>query len=294
MILRHRAPILHRAALLHRAVGPASRPGTSRIALFECGMCTDTSARRKNAYILLGLQPGAALSDVKKAYYRMAKSTHPDVIAREAREAATKAAADMGPKVVSFGSSSTGFLDEDHAAMAAKPTVVPFLEVQAAYNILMDDGGDDVATRSRTARAGSRPSRERTLGEVLCDRLRDEPEAYEELWEEICRDKMRVTEGMLDTIFKALRDSAKQGAMADAARHGQRIIHDGTAHGLLTIDTRCSAFIIMLTWCQAEEDELGDVALQGIDMISDEERAHSPAVMAAIGSVFCSGTRSPY
>ena len=37
-----------------------------------------------------------------------------------------------------------------------------------------------------------------------------------------------------------------------------------------------------------------DVALEIIDQITDEDRAHSPAVMAAIGSVFCSGTRSPY
>ena len=41
-------------------------------------------------------------------------------------------------------------------------------------------------------------------------------------------------------------------------------------------------------------NELGDVALEIIDQITDEDRAHSPAVMAAIGSVFCSGTRSPY
>ena len=47
--------------------------------------------------------PTATASEVKKAYYRLAKETHPDVIARKAREEAEKAAADVGPKIVSFG-----------------------------------------------------------------------------------------------------------------------------------------------------------------------------------------------
>ena len=112
--------------------------------------------------------------------------------------------------------------------------------------------------------------------------------------QEIVRDKMRVTEPMLDAIFKAIRRTAKAGAKMDAARLGSQLIYDGTSRGVLTIDTRCSAFVTLLTWCQAEEDELGDVALEIIDQITDEDRAHSAAVMAAIGSVFCSGTRSPY
>ena len=53
--------------------------------------------------------------------------------------AAERAAADVGPKVQSFQKDSGGFLDEDHAAAAAKPTVVHFLEVQAAYDILMSE-----------------------------------------------------------------------------------------------------------------------------------------------------------
>ena len=108
------------------------------------------------------------------------------------------------------------------------------------------------------------------------------------------RDKLRVTEQMLEALLKAIRKTAKPGAKVDAARVGTHLIHDGTYHGVLNIDTRCSAFVSLLNWCQAEEDELGDVALEIIDQITDEDRAHSPAVMAAIGSVFCSGTRSPY
>ena len=117
-------------------------------------------------------------------------------------------------------------LETDHAAAAAKPTVVPFLEVQAAYDILMEiDGGEGAAQAARTAKAGARPGRQRTLGEVLCDRLRDEPSCYLELWEDIVRDKLNVTEPMVDALFGAVRACA-HGERARRARtastHGER------------------------------------------------------------------------
>ena len=113
---------------------------------------------------------------------------------------------------------------------------------------------------------------------------------------QVLRDKMRVTEPMLDAFFKAARRCArsKHVSLEHAARFSQRIIFDGTAHGILNLDTRCSAFVSLLAWCQEEEEELGELAMEVVDQIDDESRSHSPAVMAAIGSVFCSGTRSPY
>jgi hypothetical protein len=229
------------------------------------------------------------MREVKMRYYELAKETHPDVLAQKAREAAAAEEANVQAKVASF---ETGVLETDH--MAGANRVVPFLEVQAAYDALMEDAGGAEEKRAARRSAGGR-SRERTLGEVLCDRLRDEPEVYAELWEEILRDKLKVNDAMLDALFRAARRSAKQtGAHLDAARSGQRIILDGTAQGVLTIDSRCSAFVTLLTWCQAEEEALGDFALEVIEQINDEDRAHSPAVMAAIGAVFCSGTRSPY
>jgi len=281
------------AAARPRVVLAAARPGPSRLDVSR-SLCADAATRRKNAFLLLGLEPGAKPNEIKKKYYMLAKRTHPDVIAREAKEAAARAAADTGPKVVNFAKTTSGMTEENHAAAAAKPTVVQFLEVQAAYDILMEEDGEADVKKARTAKAGTRHSRTRTLGEVLCDRLRDEPEVYAELWEEILRDRLRVTESMMDAIFRALRGTAVPGAKAEAARAAQRILYEGTVQGVLTIDTRCSGFVTLLAWCQAEEDELADLALEIIDHITDEDRAHSPAVMAAIGSVFCSGTRSPY
>ena len=82
--------------------------------------------------------------------------------------------------------------------------------------------------------------------------------------------------------------------MEGAARAAWAMIFDGTHAGVLTIDTRCSALISLLSWCEDDDEELGDLAVQVVDHISDEDRAHSPAIMAAIGAVFCRGTRSPY
>ena len=224
-------------------------------------------------------------------YYDLAKTSHPDVLANQAREAAEKQAAHVGPKVASY---DVGVLEEDYSR---SPSVVPFLELQTAYDTLMMSDEDDAASASSSKparRAGQAPPRARTLGEVLCDRLKDEPEAHAELWAEILRDKLTVTEPMLDTFFSALVRWAGKTKRLEGARIAQRMIYDGHAHSLMSIDTRCSALCSLLSFCQANEEELGELAFEIVDQISDEERAHSPAVMAAIGAVFCSGTRSPY
>ena len=259
--------------------------------LCSAAAALDLSTRRKNAYLLLGLQPGASPKEIKMRYYDLAKQSHPDVLANQAREAAAKQAAHVGPKVASY---DAGVLDQDHSLPVS---VVPFLELQTAYDTLMEEDGDAAGAGPSSKpkrRAGQAPPRQRTLGEVLCDRLKDEPEAHGELWEEIVRDKMPVTEPMLDAFFSALVKWAGRDHKLEGARVAQRIIYDGTYHGLLTIDTRCSALCSLLSFCQANEEELGDLAFEIVDQISDEDRAHSPAVMAAIGAVFCSGTRSPY
>lgn len=254
-----------------------------------CAAAAERITQRKNAFLILGLEENATPRQIKMRYYELAKRTHPDVLAREAREAEAARAADVQAKTSHF---DVGVIEED---FSKRVTSVPFIEVQKAYDFLMAADGE--APKRPAARPGGQHQRERTLGEVLCDKLRDEPEAYAELWEEIVRDKMRVTENMLDALFRAAKRVGKRGdeaAQLAAARSGQRIIIDGTYAGVLTIDTRCSAYVSLLSWCMEHEEALGDLALEIVEQINDEDRAHSPAVMAAIGAVFCSGTRSPY
>ena len=120
-------------------------------------------------WTVLGLPPGSEKRKIKDRFYELAKETHPDVVKVEAGEEAS----------------------------AEMPS---FVEVLAAFEALMDGsastgangaGGassSEGASRSsragrgfggfgyRTAANGVRVAREPTLGEVLCARLREEPE----------------------------------------------------------------------------------------------------------------------
>ena len=105
-------------------------------------------------------------------------------------------------------------------------------------------------------------------------------ELVDELWEEILRDRLRVTIPMADVLFGrlnrhmrerhgrrlnphrepdrnrhlgALKRHPRASGMEDAARLGARIIRDGTSRGLLNLDARTSAQILLLGWCQQEE-----------------------------------------
>ena len=70
------------------------------------------------------------------------------------------------------------------------------------------------------------------------------------------RDQLRVTIPMADVLFRALKRHGRASDMVDAARLGARIIRDGTSRGLLNLDTRTSAQILLLGWCQQEEVDL--------------------------------------
>jgi hypothetical protein len=131
--------------LLRRIISPSKAHSAAHVRLGGGArtLCqADVRTRRNNAFVLLGLEPGASVPQIRKAYFKLAKMTHPDMLAQQAREAA--AAADVAAlqmKVTSF-SAGSAILDADHKSAAAKPTVVPFLEVQAAYELLMQEDGD--------------------------------------------------------------------------------------------------------------------------------------------------------
>ena len=72
---------------------------------------------------------------------------------------------------------------------AALDPVERFLEVQAAYELLMEaaeNGGGTLQAGSRGRRKETAPkTRAKTLGEVLVERLVEEPEAVETVWGDI-------------------------------------------------------------------------------------------------------------
>jgi len=250
-------------------------------ALCTASVSAATTTKVKNALLLLGLEPGATPREIKMRYYDLAKRTHPDVLARQAREAAEAAASATGPQVSNY---DDGVLAADHSAPV---TTVQFREVQDAYDALLEaeEEAKGGGARKTGPPPGGRGGRARTFGEVLCDRLKDEPEATQELWEELVHQRVTCTAPMADIIFKACQRKGCDGM--DLARS---ILREGTGLGLINQDVRCASLVSLLSWCLKEDLECADDL---VDEANDLDRT-DPGVMAAIGAVYCSGTRSPY
>ena len=204
-----------------------------------------------------------ARGEIKRAYYQLAKKTHPDAI----------------------GSSA----DDAHSGPS-------FLEIQTAFEILMheDDerrgaselrNGVRVRTApSRAARAGSgagrreqrRPGakvvrdRERALAEVLCDRLMEEADgetlgaAISTCWDDIVYEQLRVTEATLEALFSAC--GRKGGGGLPAAL---TILRDAKARGLLTKATTDAAVISMIKWCKENNTSFATI----IGELSEADRS---------------------
>ena len=192
----------------------------------------------------------------------MAKKTHPDVVG----------CIDGADSASSSSSSSS----------ISGPS---FLEIQTAFEILMHEEensrGDSTEMRNgvrvRTAKAASarggqagrrerRPGakvmhdRERSLGEMLCDRLQEEPDGPElstaivEVWEELLHEQVRVTEAALEALFRAC--GRKGGGGLPAALN---ILRDARERGLLTKQTREAAVIAMIKWCKEDNTSFAKI-----------------------------------
>ena len=120
----------------------------------------------------MGLPPGSEKRKIKDRFYELAKETHPDVVKVEPGA-------------------------EDSAETPS------FVDILAAFEALMDGSASSSGTSSEAASRSSRSARgfsgfgfrsgangvrvkrEPTLGEVLCARLQEEPEAALDVWEDI-------------------------------------------------------------------------------------------------------------
>jgi len=246
-------------------------------------MC-DWDVQLKNAYLTMSLQPDVNAKQVKKRFYELAKSLHPDV----QQGAASRQAQMPGQNGAVFQSFDEGVLEKE------VDPAVRFMEVQAAYELLMDaieNGGPGGADKKKKKKDGPK-ARAKTLGEVLCERLRDEPEEVESVWEDIKMQKLSVSFDMVDRLFRA---HATQGRLAKDVNAGMpsglALLQEGCKLGLISQSVRAHALQHLLTgWKNGNEDYIVDVVVENV---TDADR-ESTAVMAAIGAVFCSGTRSPY
>ena len=149
-------------------------------------------------------------------------------------------------------------------------------------DLLMEalESGEDGAKPRRRNKPGAR---QKTLGEVLCERLRDEPPAWAEVWAELKQSRLDVTTAMIDGLLKACGKSG--GGLHDAIG----MLRDASASGMMHQPVRNQALGSLLNLA-IELDWDVDAAVNEINDVDRE----SPEVIAAIGAVYCSGTRSPF
>ena len=228
-------------------------------------------------WTVLGLLPGTEKRKIKDRFYELAKETHPDVVKVEAGEEAS----------------------------AEMPS---FVEVLAAFEALMDGsassngaGGassSEGASRSsrsgrgfggfgyRTAANGVRVAREPTLGEVLCARLREEPEAALDVWAEIKERGLEVRETMLESLFQACGSAvgAEKGLGLEAAL---RVLRDAKGAGLLTPQKQQAACISLIKWCKEDSASFGRIMREfddgeGLDLEGRDTLAYANALYSGM------------
>ena len=228
-------------------------------------------------WTVLGLLPGTEKRKIKDRFYELAKETHPDVVKVEAGEEAS----------------------------AEMPS---FVEVLAAFEALMDGsassngaGGassSEGASRSsrsgrgfggfgyRTAANGVRVAREPTLGEVLCARLREEPEAALDVWAEIKERGLEVRETMLESLFQACGSATgtEKGLGLEAAL---RVLRDAKGAGLLTPQKQQAACISLIKWCKEDSASFGRIMREfddgeGLDLEGRDTLAYANALYSGM------------
>lgn len=104
----------------------ATRPSMRRV-VFSRALCQANVIRLRNSATLLGVKLGATPKEVKTAYYKLARTTHPDIVGAEANVKEANKGPGMDARDFNMG-----VLDDP----AGPPSVVRFLEVQAAYECL--------------------------------------------------------------------------------------------------------------------------------------------------------------
>ena len=128
----------------------------------------------------------------------------------------------------------------------------------------IDDAGVLKAGGGTASKARKRPAaRARTLGEVLVDRLADEPDAVDEVWSELTQARCEVSSPMADAILRACATSRGGGLSA-----ALEILRAGSSLGMLSQQSRASAVCTLFGLCQREDGDVEAV----IDELTDADR----------------------
>ena len=255
--------------LLRSAIAIAGSSG-----LRCCHGAAASAAELECPYAVMGLDESASRQQIKMRYYELAKLTHPDAQAEEA----------------------------DDSPEPEQPLQRSFLEVHAAFEELMElvaivtatggaarpsartSAGGRAAARRKAGAGASAAMRKKTLGEVLCERLKEEPHAVAEVWGDIKERQLPVVSTMLEECFRAC--SIAGGGLPAALG----ILRDATRLGLLTTQVREAALISLIKWCKEDKTSVETI----MNEIGEEERSKDLMESVSYANFLYSGYADGY
>lgn len=231
------------------------------------------------SYEVLGLPGGASLREVKQRYFDLAKQTHPDAVrAKESEESADISDLPTFIEVI------TAFeVLEEHAASASACASSGTAANAAAR------GGEGSAS-GRKSRVARTVARARSLGEVLCDRLNDEPELARQVWDEIRSRKLRIEPVTLDRLFEACARASAQQDGDGGLPTALAIMREASQDGLLTTSLREAALVSVIKWCKRDRSSFEEIYAS----IDDADRTASTMETISYANFLYSGAWDGY
>jgi hypothetical protein len=199
------------------------------------------------SYEVLGLRGGSSFREVKQRYFELAKLTHPDAARSKEDEELTDAS-----NLPTFIEVITAFeVLEEHASSASECA-----SGTAANTAARGGEGSASVRKSRVARTAARA---RSLGEVLCDRLIDEPELAKQVWGEIRSRKLRIEPVTLDRLFEACARASAQREGDGGLPIALAIMREASQDGLLTTSLREAALVSVIKWCKRDRSSFEEI-----------------------------------
>ena len=212
------------------------------------------------ARAILAVPINATKQQIRARYFDLAKQTHPD-LHPDAPAEDFLAIQEAFEELMSAASAPSQQQASTSASSAARGGAPKYYGPRK--------GG--------VARAGKlRPP---TLGEILCQRLDDEPGAHDDVWADILSQRLEVTVDVTQSLFRACAASAGGPPAALA------IFHQMAHEAMLTPEVRVCGLVSLLTICEAAGDM--DTTMAVVDQITEADR--TPEVLAALSSTFSCG-----
>jgi len=229
---------------------------------------------------VLGIARGSKRKEIKQRFYELAKTMHPDVVQAALKQEGVDAdEEEIHGEFVRITSAFEACLDD--------------LESEAAF------GAARATAPSAAARGGARSTRRRqaprmvrhkdgirtkSLGEILCEDLREDPVSAMDVWEDILAQHCDVRESMLDELFRAC---AASGAGLTSARS---ILRDATRRGLITKAVREAGVVSLIKWCKEDADSFRAILAE----VDEQEKTPETLEMLSNANFLYSGYADGY